>query len=145
MDEDHPWLGQDAPCDHTDRVLFSASTSVLIGDGKKAKFWHDNWMDGMAPRNLAPHLFELVTRKNKTVAVELIGDGWINLLRGKITCSIEIMEFISLWTRIQDVHLQQDTTDSIVWNWTPDIVFSVKSAYNAQFLGSYRHLDADFI
>ncbi|WVZ52900.1 hypothetical protein U9M48_003903 [Paspalum notatum var. saurae] len=60
-DEDHPW--QDAPCDRTDRLFFCASARVSIGDGRKAKFWHDSWLDGMAPRNLAPHLFELVARK----------------------------------------------------------------------------------
>ncbi|WVZ62234.1 hypothetical protein U9M48_012000 [Paspalum notatum var. saurae] len=141
IDEDHPWLGQEAPCDRTDRLFFSASTSVSIGDGKKAKFWHDSWLDGMAPRNLAPHLFEL----NKTVATELRGDGWINSVRGKITNTTEIMEFVSLWARIQDVHLHSGTPYSITWKWTPDGIFSVKSAYRAQFLGSYRHLNADFI
>ncbi|WVZ96648.1 LOW QUALITY PROTEIN: hypothetical protein U9M48_042260, partial [Paspalum notatum var. saurae] len=138
MDDYHSWLGQDAPCDRTDRLLFSASTSVSIGDGKKAKFWHDSWLDGMAPRNLAPHLFDLVARKNKTPLSSME-------MAGSTRNAIEIMEFVSLWAMIQDVHLQPKTLDSIVWKWTPDGVFSIKSAYRAQFLGSYRHLNADFI
>ncbi|WVZ96688.1 hypothetical protein U9M48_042292 [Paspalum notatum var. saurae] len=142
-DEDHPW--QDAPCDRTDRLFFCASTRVSTGDGRKAKFWHDSWLDGMAPRNLAPHLFELVARKNNPVASELLGDNWINSVKNKITTTIELVEFVSLWTKIQDVHLQPGIPDSITWKWTPDSIFSVKSAYRAQFLGSFRHLKADLI
>ncbi|WVZ97032.1 hypothetical protein U9M48_042597 [Paspalum notatum var. saurae] len=142
-DEDHPW--QDAPCDRTDRLFFCASTRVSIGDGRKAKFWHDSWLDGMAPRNLAPHLFELVARKNNPVASELLGDRWINSVTNKITTTTELVEFVLLWTKIQDVHLQPGIPDSITWKWTPDGIFSVKSAYRAQFLGSFRHLKADLI
>jgi hypothetical protein len=69
--EDHPWKRFDVPCNLADRLLFSASTIVTVGDGKTAKFWHDSWLDDTAPRNLAPHLFELVLRKNKSVAIEI--------------------------------------------------------------------------
>jgi hypothetical protein len=33
--------------------------------------WHDSWLDSMAPRNIASHLFKLISRKNKFVAHEL--------------------------------------------------------------------------
>jgi hypothetical protein len=35
-----------------DRLLFKASTVITIGDGAKARFWHDNWLDGEAPKIL---------------------------------------------------------------------------------------------
>jgi hypothetical protein len=94
--EDHPWKGFDVPCNLTDRLLFSASTIVTVGDGKTAKFWHDSWLDDMAPRNLAPHLFELVSRKNKSVANEINDVNWIRPLRSKITSMVQIEEFVSL-------------------------------------------------
>jgi len=53
----------DLPYKPADRLLFNASTIVTVGDGKKAHFWHHSWLDGEAPKNLAPHLFELVKRK----------------------------------------------------------------------------------
>ncbi|WVZ89665.1 LOW QUALITY PROTEIN: hypothetical protein U9M48_036039 [Paspalum notatum var. saurae] len=105
-------------------LLFSAFTTFTIGDGKTAKFWHDNWLDGMAPRNLAPHLFELVPRKNKSVACEINGGNWIRSLRSKITSTVQIEEFVSLWITLQDFQLQPKVLDSITWKWNPNGVFT---------------------
>jgi hypothetical protein len=49
----------------------------MVENGWKAQFWHHNWIDGEAPRNLAPHLFKLVKRKNKSVEQGLRNDAWI--------------------------------------------------------------------
>lgn len=38
VDPDRPWVGTILPCDAANRQLFRASTEVLIGDGRKAKF-----------------------------------------------------------------------------------------------------------
>ena len=41
-DPERPWVGTDLPCDQADMNLFRASTTVTLGDGRKALFWHDN-------------------------------------------------------------------------------------------------------
>lgn len=38
MGEDHPWKGLDVPCNTVDRLLFSALTIVILGDGKTTMF-----------------------------------------------------------------------------------------------------------
>jgi hypothetical protein len=86
------------PCNRVDRLLFSASTTITIGDGKTTKFWHDSWLDGIAPMNIAPHLFDLISRKNNSVAHELSGEHWIKTL-SRITSTVQI-EFVSLWNRL---------------------------------------------
>jgi hypothetical protein len=53
-DGSKPWEGLQVPCNKLDRLPFQASTTVVIGNGIKAKFWHHNWLDGEALRNLAP-------------------------------------------------------------------------------------------
>ena len=100
------------PCKPADRLLFNASTIVTIGNGAKAQLWHNSWLDGEAPRNLAPHLFQLVKRKNRSVQQELQNNKWIRSLQGKITTATQV-EFVSLWLRIQNIHLQPDMQDSI--------------------------------
>jgi hypothetical protein len=85
----------------------------------------------MAPRNLAPILFELVSRKNKSVVYEFNGENWIRSLRNKITSSIQIEEFISFWIRLHEFHLQPQVSDSITWKWSSDDAFTVNLAYKA--------------
>ena len=51
-DDSKPWAGSELPCNNDDRLLFKASTTITIGDGAKARFWHDNWLDGVAPQEL---------------------------------------------------------------------------------------------
>jgi hypothetical protein len=114
VDDSKPWAGAELPCNELDRLLFNASTKVTIGDGKKARFWHSNWLDGEAPRHLAAHLFELVKRKNRSVKLELQNNSWIRSLNGRITTAVQVEEFISLWIRIQNIHLTQGVRDSIV-------------------------------
>ena len=37
-DPDRPWVGTDLPCSESDMALFRASTTITIGDGKRANF-----------------------------------------------------------------------------------------------------------
>ncbi|KAJ1262159.1 hypothetical protein BS78_09G086300 [Paspalum vaginatum] len=136
-DNSKPWGGMQVPCNRMDRLLFQASTSVTVGNGAKAKFWHDSWLDGEAPCNLAPHLFMLVKRKNRSVLQELTNGAWIKPLRGKITMTVQIEEFVALWIRIQQIHLHPEVEDAITWKWTSKGVSSSRSAYRVQFIGSY--------
>lgn len=138
VEDSKPWLGFELPCNDVDRLLFNASIIITVGDGAKTRFWHHNWLDGVAPRYLAPNLFRLVSRKNRTVQQELINNNWVRSLRGRITSTVHIEEFVSLWIRIQDVHLQHNVRDSAIWRWTTNGVYSTRSAYRIQFKGSFR-------
>jgi hypothetical protein len=145
VDPSKSWAGSELPYKPTNRLLFNASTIVTVGNGTKAQFWHHSWLEGEAPRNLAPQLFELVRRKNRSVQQELQNDGCIRSLRGKITTATHQEEFISLWIRIQNIQLQPGVQDSITWKWTPDGIYSTRSAYRIQFQGCYRRFQPDLI
>jgi len=55
--------------------------------------------------------------------------------------SVEQMaEFVALWDAVQNVQLTQHP-DEIVWRWTPDGVYTTKSAYNIQLQGVYSTFD----
>jgi len=66
VEESKPWAGSELPCNETDRLLFNSSTTIMISVGAKARFWHNNWLEGEALRNLAVHLFEMVKRTNRS-------------------------------------------------------------------------------
>jgi hypothetical protein len=47
--------------------FFYAATTISIGDGRIARFWHTPWLEGMKPKDTAPSIFTISTRKNFTV------------------------------------------------------------------------------
>lgn len=58
-DPDRPWVGSEVHCNDIDKQLFRVSTVVTVGNGKLAKFWESSWIEGKAPRDIAPHLYKL--------------------------------------------------------------------------------------
>ncbi|CAD6258634.1 unnamed protein product [Miscanthus lutarioriparius] len=97
VDDSKSWSGSELPCTDDDRHLFNSSIIITLGDGAKTMFWHHNWLDGQAPRYLAPNLFRLVSRRNRTVQQELQNNNWIRSLERKVTSAVHIEEFVSLW------------------------------------------------
>jgi len=123
------------PCDAVDRQLFRTSTTVTIGDGRKASFWHSSWLGGRAPIDIVPNLYKLAWRKNRKVRDELQDQSWTRGLWRMSTVQ-QMAEFVFLWDLVQQAVLT-DNTDEISWRWSADGAYSSKSAYLAQFPGSF--------
>ena len=134
-DPDRPWVGYDIPCNETDKQLFRCSTVVTLGDGRTASFWDSTWSDGVAPRDLAPHLYKLAWRKSLTVREEVENQTWTRGL-WRMSTAEEVAEFVLLWERVQEVTFS-DQADTITWKWSANGLYSSKSAYGIQFVGSY--------
>lgn len=45
---------KDLPCTTIDKRLFTAATSVTVGDGKSSLFWESAWLKGMTLRDAYP-------------------------------------------------------------------------------------------
>jgi hypothetical protein len=121
------------PCDERDKGLFAACTKITLGNGEKAKFWTERWLNGEAPMTLAPDLRRLAFRKNLTVKNALSNGAWMRGLQ-RINTADELNQFVILWGKIQEVHLS-NTPDLISWTLTADGQYSAASAYEIQFLG----------
>ena len=134
-DPERPWVGSPTPCDNIDRQVFRVSTVVTVGNGAVDKFWHCSWLQGRAPIDIAPTLYKLAWRKQRTVQQELQNNNWTHGL-WQMTTAQEMAEFIILWELVQGVQLS-DETDSITWRWTADGSYTTKSAYKMQLQGTY--------
>ena len=135
VDSDRPWVGTDVPCNELDKQLFRCSTVVTIGDGRKALFWDSPWLDGHAPRDVAPNLYKLAWRKKLTVREEVENQTWTRGL-WRMTTATEMAEFVLMWEQVQAVQFSV-VQDEIRWKWTANGHYSSKSAYDIQFAGSY--------
>ncbi|WVZ99055.1 hypothetical protein U9M48_044409 [Paspalum notatum var. saurae] len=71
--ENKPWIGDDLPCNVRDELLFTAATTIHIGNGSKIKFWTNAWL----PLEVAPSIFKISRRKNRTLREALFGNAWI--------------------------------------------------------------------
>jgi hypothetical protein len=120
-----------------DRSLFHASTRISLGNGEKALFWHDRWLQGKTPKEIAPNLFKIAHFKNRTVAKELTNKSWIRTVQ-KITSSHQLWEFENLWMLVRDTNLHGTEKDAIIWRWAPNGEYSAASTYKVQYQGSYN-------
>jgi hypothetical protein len=129
---DRPWKGSPVPCDQSDLNLFAACTSISVGDGHLAKFWKHRWLDGQAPKELAPELFQLARSKGLTISQALDDGAWMRGLQNINDVGL-MNSFINLWTRVQNVTLLP-RPDKITWKLTTSGQYTAKSAYQVQFL-----------
>jgi hypothetical protein len=91
-------VGTPLPCDAIDRQLFAAAIEITIGDGTLAYFWSDRWLQRRAPREIAPSLFKIASRKRRNVKNALCNQRWLlDLNRGLQPEMIyELMELATL-------------------------------------------------
>jgi len=143
VEPDRPWVGFSVPCSEVDKQFFRCSTRVTIGNGRTALFWESTWCDGMAPRDLAPHLYKLAWRKGLTVREEIENQTWTRGL-WRMSNATEISEFVGLCEWVQEVVFNEEA-DQITWKWTANGLYSSKSAYDIQFAGSFCTFDSSAI
>lgn len=138
-EQDRPWVGTEVSCSEVDKQFFRASTQVTVGNGRRAKFWDSSWINGQAPRDIAPQLYKLAWRKNQCVRDDLQDFNWTRGL-WRMTTTSEMAEFISLWTLVSETFLN-DEEDVIKWKWTKHGQYTARSAYVAQQAGSHCTFD----
>jgi hypothetical protein len=132
---DRPWVGTPLPCDATDRQLFAVATEITLGNGMLADFWSDRWLQGRAPREIAPSLFKIASRKRRNVKDALSNLRWIlDLSRGLQPEMIgEVAELAML---LDEVTLNEEDQDKIRWRFEASGEYSASSAYLIQFEGA---------
>jgi len=134
-----PWLELPAEGERLVEAMFQASIYVELGDGKKALFWTDRWLQGQSLLDLAPCLCNAVgsrCKQQRTVADALLDDKWISDISGALTVQV-LLEYLQTWDHARQINLTADQPDRICWRWTSDRVFSTSSAYSAFFIGQH--------
>jgi hypothetical protein len=76
-DPSKAWVENDHPSNEKDMNFFYAATTITIGYGHIANFWHDPWLEWRKPKDIAPSIFAISKRKNVTVSKGICDDFWI--------------------------------------------------------------------
>jgi hypothetical protein len=99
---DKPWKHLLKVSDPTDRHLFSSSIEVLIGDGRNTPLWEDRWLNGAAPKDLAPNLYATTRFKRGSIQTELHNLNWIRNLAHVNSLTL-LEEFTMLFMALDEV------------------------------------------
>ena len=129
-DPARPWARLELPCDK-DRALFASATTMTVGGGNRALFWHCSWLGEQPVRQDYPNLFRRSTRKNRMMADAIRDDRWIMDLRCGNNLEI-IPQVVLLQRRIREANLalHGGTEDKITWKAGGD--YTARSAYHSQ-------------
>jgi hypothetical protein len=118
--------------------LLAKAVFSEVGNGANTLFWCDKWLNGRSIRDIAPSLFALVPKRKsnkRTVLEALTNDKWVEDLQGDVSVEA-LMEYLTFWDLLQEVELQQDSQDKLIWRLSPTGVYSASSAYEALFQGA---------
>ena len=145
-DPSWPWSEFDIDVPTGSRQLFQAAARWKIGDGRGTKFWEDRWLDGFRVQELAPTIYDRVqpsTKSERTVAQALTNSAWASDVGPELLAQA-LHEYMILCDRLAHTHLNHEAMDSVIWAWEKSGEYSVRSAYQARFMGREIIPTADF-
>jgi len=101
--------------------------TFIIKDGSQVRFWEDSWLGNSSLRDQYPQLYNIVRKKQDTVAdvlsTQISNVSWRRDLIGN-----KLMMWNNLVSRLSTIVLSQER-DDFKWNLDQPGVFSVKSHY----------------
>jgi hypothetical protein len=89
---DRPWVGMKNPCNKDDMELFYAFTSMIIGNGTKASFWEDSWVDGISPKVLALSVYAISRQKTWSVSKAINDKPWVRQLDISVGLNVQQLQ-----------------------------------------------------
>lgn len=145
-DPNRPWASLPLHVSNEVECLLSLAVTSSVGNGKSTLFWKDNWLEGTSIKQIAPAIFSMIPkrRRNKrSVSEELTNGEWVQAIqsalsiRGEVSIEV-VMEFMVLWTLIEEVELTEDEPDVHLWRLSSSGQYSAQTAYSALFEGAIR-------
>jgi hypothetical protein len=105
-----PWSKLKLHHSDTEMAPFRACTSMTVGNGEKANFWHDCWLNGQAPVEIALELLRFAWRKNLTVKQALNNRNWFRgfgLWCSRCCYQSSMMKSVGGSQRVESTHQNQ--------------------------------------
>jgi hypothetical protein len=136
--ETHAWADLPLSTSREVQAFFDMSTFTVVGNGRSTAFWMGRWLMGQAIKDIAPSLLHFISRRdiaNTTVAAGLQARAWVRQISQGVTVPA-MREYLNVWDLVSQVQLG-DSEDRLVWRWSPDGVYSSKSAYRALLMTSH--------
>ena len=112
--------------------------NFIIGDGLNTRFWKDTWLGDSPLAHQYPTLFNIVHRKQVSVAETLTGTS-VNISFRRSLTRDKWDKCLHLVNRLMDINFT-NTQDQFVWGLTSSGLFTVKSMYLDLLNGHTKYL-----
>jgi hypothetical protein len=103
--------------------------SFKVKDGSQTRFWLDTWLGNKPLKDRFPSLFNIVRRKQDSVA-QILGSSPLNISFRRNLVGTNLRDWHKIVASLQDVNLYEQR-DVFVWALHSSGSFSVKSMYAA--------------
>jgi hypothetical protein len=77
---------------------------MQVGNGKNTPFWESMWLEGQAPKDLAPNLYNIAKFKHIILHTKLHYLNWIRNLQ-EINTVVQFKEFTILFMALSSIEL----------------------------------------
>jgi hypothetical protein len=101
--------------------------SFTIGNSDDTRFWEDTWLGNKSFAEQYPSLYNIVQRKQVSVA-NVLNQNLLNITFRRSLTENRWRLWLQLVQRLMSVQLNDDK-DVFVWGLTPPGAFTVKSMY----------------
>lgn len=118
-DPSRPWAEFDIVVPEESTQLYRATTWTTVGNGNKALFWEDRWLQGRRVEEVAPNIYTRVRqpiRATCTIHQGLSNGTWALDIGPKVTEQM-LLEYFWLWDLLTVIRLEPDIEDSYRWAW----------------------------
>ncbi|WVZ84849.1 LOW QUALITY PROTEIN: hypothetical protein U9M48_031834, partial [Paspalum notatum var. saurae] len=139
-DTSRPGAGLNVQISRQAKALFDMATEVIVGNGENTNFWTDRWLHGKRVVDMAPNLFRAIPKrvaKRHKVSQAVRSISWVPDIKGALTVQV-LIEYLHIWELLEEVIIQPDTPDNLVWRLSSSGCYSSKSAYEAMFIGTIK-------
>ena len=108
---------------------FMGFGSFRVKDGTQTRFWVDNWLENKPLKDKFPSLFNIVRRKQDSVA-QVLSLPTLNISFRRNLVGANLRDWHRIVASLQDVNLLEER-DVFVWGLNASGSFTVKSMYAA--------------
>jgi hypothetical protein len=108
---------------------FLSMGAFKVQDGKQVRFWEDKWLSANALKDEYPNLYNIIRRKNATVA-EILSTRKLNITFRSSMVAENLYSWNHLVLRVVHIHVRE-RTNIFRWLLKYDGKFSVSSMYQA--------------
>jgi hypothetical protein len=110
---------------------------VILPASAPTFFWLDSWLPDGRLKDLAPHLFALISKRLSRVRFvrDALDGGWLDDIPPDLN-ALAVQKLLAVADHMEGLTVTEGVGDEFWWDWGANGIYSSKSCYLGMFRGS---------